>query len=209
MGVPADRVTVTGSVKWDSAAGGRHHRPAARPSPAAMGLRAGPADSGSRAAPARAKRQIILDAYAALRSRHPSLQLVIVPAQAGAVRRSGRVHHRARTMRRRSLRLASGPRRDGQLARSGDRSGLSVAARLRSPATVVLGDTMGELRKFYSLAAVVFVGRSLAAMGGSDMMEVAALAKPIIVGPHNENFADTVHSIAARAGHSYPPGRPE
>ena len=49
---------------------------------------------------------------------------------------------------------------------------------------------MGELRKFYSLADVVFVGRSIADMGGSDTMEVAALAKPIIVGPHNENFAD-------------------
>ena len=57
---------------------------------------------------------------------------------------------------------------------------------------VFLGDTMGELRKFYSLAGVVFVGRSMADMGGSDAMEVAALAKPIVAGPHNENFADIV-----------------
>ena len=54
---------------------------------------------------------------------------------------------------------------------------------------VILGDTMGELRKFYALATVVFVGRSLVPMGGSDPMEVAALSKPIIVGPHMENFA--------------------
>lgn len=54
--------------------------------------------------------------------------------------------------------------------------------------TVILGDTMGELRKFYSLADVVVVGRSLVPMGGSDPMEVAALSKPIIVGPHMENF---------------------
>jgi 3-deoxy-D-manno-octulosonic-acid transferase len=53
------------------------------------------------------------------------------------------------------------------------------------------------LRKFYSLADVVFVGRSLANMGGSDMMEVAALAKPIVVGPHNENFADVVKKLWA------------
>ncbi len=66
------------------------------------------------------------------------------------------------------------------------------------PSDVVLGDTMGELRKFYSLADVVFVGRSLAAMGGSDPMEVAALAKPVVVGPHMENFRDAVDALISR-----------
>jgi 3-deoxy-D-manno-octulosonic-acid transferase len=54
--------------------------------------------------------------------------------------------------------------------------------------TVILGDTMGELRRFYSLATVVFVGRSLVPMGGSDPMEAAALAKLVIAGPHMDNF---------------------
>ncbi|MFH1719247.1 MAG: 3-deoxy-D-manno-octulosonic acid transferase, partial [Planctomycetota bacterium] len=40
---------------------------------------------------------------------------------------------------------------------------------------VILGDTMGDLRKFYCLASVIFVGRSLVPMGGSDMIEAAAL----------------------------------
>lgn len=62
---------------------------------------------------------------------------------------------------------------------------------------VILGDTMGELRKFYALAAVVFVGRSLVPMGGSDPMEVAALGKPIIVGPHTDNFALPVAALLA------------
>jgi 3-deoxy-D-manno-octulosonic-acid transferase len=61
--------------------------------------------------------------------------------------------------------------------------------------SVVLGDTMGELRKFYSLADVVFVGRSLVPLGGSDPMEVAALAKPIIVGQHFDNFESAVNSL--------------
>jgi len=61
-----------------------------------------------------------------------------------------------------------------------------------SGGSVVLGDTMGELRKFYSLADVVFVGRSLVPLGGSDPMEVAALGKPIVVGPHMENFESAV-----------------
>ncbi|MBN2212089.1 MAG: 3-deoxy-D-manno-octulosonic acid transferase [Sedimentisphaerales bacterium] len=60
---------------------------------------------------------------------------------------------------------------------------------------VILGDTMGDLRKFYSLATVVFVGRSLVNMGGSDMMEVAALAKPVIVGPYTDNFAQTMQVL--------------
>jgi 3-deoxy-D-manno-octulosonic-acid transferase len=55
-------------------------------------------------------------------------------------------------------------------------------------ATVILGDTMGELRKFYSLARCVFVGRSLVPMGGSDMIESAALGKPTAFGPHTFNF---------------------
>jgi 3-deoxy-D-manno-octulosonic-acid transferase len=53
---------------------------------------------------------------------------------------------------------------------------------------------MGELRKFYSLATVVFVGRTLVDLGprqhGSDMIEPAALAKPVIVGPWTHNFAE-------------------
>ncbi len=60
---------------------------------------------------------------------------------------------------------------------------------------VVLGDTMGELRKFYSLARVVFVGRSMVPMGGSDPMEVAALGKPIVCGLHMENFRAPVDAL--------------
>lgn len=63
------------------------------------------------------------------------------------------------------------------------------------PQAVILGDTMGDLRKFYSLATVAFVGRSLVPMGGSDMMEVAALGKPTLFGPHTFNFTQTVEAL--------------
>ena len=66
--------------------------------------------------------------------------------------------------------------------------------------TVILGDTMGDLRKFYSLAAVVFVGRSLVPMGGSDMMESAAMGKCTIFGPHTFNFSQTVKSLLNSQG---------
>jgi len=65
---------------------------------------------------------------------------------------------------------------------------------------IILGDTMGDLRKFYSLATVVFVGRSLVPMGGSDMMEAAALGKCTLFGPHTFNFRQTVEVLLAGRG---------
>jgi len=62
------------------------------------------------------------------------------------------------------------------------------AAASRNGDAITLGDTMGELRKFYGLAAGIFVGRSLVEMGGSDMIEAAALAKPTAYGPYTYNF---------------------
>jgi 3-deoxy-D-manno-octulosonic-acid transferase len=69
---------------------------------------------------------------------------------------------------------------------------------------VILGDTMGELRKFYALATVVLVGRTLLDLGprqrGSDMIEPAALAKPTLVGPWTQNFAEVINAF--RAAHA-------
>lgn len=65
---------------------------------------------------------------------------------------------------------------------------------------VILGDTMGDLRKFYSLSTIIFVGRSLVPMGGSDMMEAAALGKPTIFGPHAFNFRHTVDALLKDEG---------
>ncbi|HPD47219.1 MAG TPA: 3-deoxy-D-manno-octulosonic acid transferase [Anaerohalosphaeraceae bacterium] len=65
---------------------------------------------------------------------------------------------------------------------------------------VILGDTMGDLRKFYSLATVVFVGRTLTPLGGSDMMEPAALGKCTLFGPHTFNFKQTVDALLSANG---------
>lgn len=66
---------------------------------------------------------------------------------------------------------------------------------------VILGDTMGELRKFYSLADIVFVGRTLLDLGsrqhGSDMIEPAAMGKPVIVGPYTANFDYAMRKLRA------------
>jgi len=65
---------------------------------------------------------------------------------------------------------------------------------------VILGDTMGDLRKFYCLSTIIFVGRSLVPMGGSDMMEAAALGKCTIFGPHAFNFQQTVDELIENHG---------
>jgi 3-deoxy-D-manno-octulosonic-acid transferase len=55
---------------------------------------------------------------------------------------------------------------------------------------VLLVDTLGELMTAYSVADACFVGGSLVPWGGHNMLEPAALAKPILAGSHNHNFAD-------------------
>jgi 3-deoxy-D-manno-octulosonic-acid transferase len=63
-------------------------------------------------------------------------------------------------------------------------------------ADVILLDTIGELAAVYKFAAVVFVGGSLVPRGGHNIIEPAAHAKPIIVGPHTENFRQIVADFA-------------
>jgi 3-deoxy-D-manno-octulosonic-acid transferase len=56
----------------------------------------------------------------------------------------------------------------------------------------LLVDTMGELLKVYSIADVVFVGGSLAGFGGQNILEPAALAKPVVCGPDMRNFKEII-----------------
>ena len=117
----------------------------------------------------------ILDAYQRLLPAHPSLQLAIVP------RKPERFDEVAGLIAARGFAC---------LRRSGRPP--VVPPDVSEPRPVFLGDTMGELRKFYALATVVFVGRTLVPMGGSDVMEAAALGKPVLFGPHTGNFAEPV-----------------
>jgi 3-deoxy-D-manno-octulosonic-acid transferase len=62
----------------------------------------------------------------------------------------------------------------------------------RAAPDILLLDTLGELASVYRFAAVVFVGGSLVPRGGHNIIEPAAYAKPVIVGPHTENFRQIV-----------------
>jgi 3-deoxy-D-manno-octulosonic-acid transferase len=76
---------------------------------------------------------------------------------------------------------------------------MRIVERAPQGADVILLDTIGELALVYRFAAVVFVGGSLVSRGGHNVIEPAAFAKPIIVGPHTENFRQIVSDFT-RAG---------
>ncbi len=58
--------------------------------------------------------------------------------------------------------------------------------------TVVVVDTIGHLRTLYSLASLVFIGKSLYVGGGQNVIEPAFYGKAIVIGPRFENFTDVI-----------------
>ena len=183
LGVRPETITVTGSMKYDTALiadrvpGDAELAEAMGIEPDAPLLVAG--STGPR------EEEMLLDVYAALRKEFPALRLAIIP------RKPERFAEVARLIEARGHRC----RRRSQQA---DGSTPYQATASPGPTTeppVLLGDTMGELRKFYALADVVFVGRTLVPLGGSDLMEIAALARPMCFGLHTENFADVAQKL--------------
>ncbi|MBI4435925.1 MAG: 3-deoxy-D-manno-octulosonic acid transferase [Candidatus Omnitrophica bacterium] len=61
------------------------------------------------------------------------------------------------------------------------------------PSSVLVLDTIGILRSIYAVADLVFIGGSLVPKGGQNPLEPALFAKPILFGPHMDNFQDIVH----------------
>jgi 3-deoxy-D-manno-octulosonic-acid transferase len=182
IGAVADKVIVTGSLKYDTAqTDGRVEGADAVAEQLHLDDKrlwvAGGTGNG--------EEQILLGVYQNLKqdSRFGDLRLAIVPRK---------------------------PERFDEVAALIEQAGLDFVrySQIKAGATplppsepaVILGDTMGDLRKFYSLATIIFVGRSLVPMGGSDMMEAAALGKCTIFGPHAFNFRQTVDALLAGDG---------
>jgi 3-deoxy-D-manno-octulosonic-acid transferase len=65
-------------------------------------------------------------------------------------------------------------------------------------ADVILLDSIGELARLYRFASVVFIGGSLVARGGHNILEPALYGRPIIVGPHMENFREIAAEFTKR-----------
>jgi len=135
--------------------------------------------------------KIILDVFKNLTARQQfkDLRLVIVP------RKPERFDEVAQLIEQAGFSLIRYSQIKNQAT---DKS--SIENRASSIGPVILGDTMGDLRKFYSLSTIIFVGRSLVPMGGSDMMEAAALGKPTIFGPFSFNFRHTVEALLKDEG---------
>ena len=177
LGAPPDRVSVTGTMKFDTAQIAERIEGDDRlASDLALKPGVGPIWVCGSTGPG--EEDLILPIYRHLLSDFPDLRLVIVPRK---------------------------PERFDEVATLIQSHGFDLLRRSKPVGTttsahpVILGDTMGELRKFYSLADVVFVGRSLVDLGsrqhGSDMIEPAALAKPVITGPHTANFAEVMNAF--------------
>jgi 3-deoxy-D-manno-octulosonic-acid transferase len=65
---------------------------------------------------------------------------------------------------------------------------------------VVILDTIGELAQVYQVAKVVFVGGSLVEAGGHNILEPAVFGKPIVFGPHMHNFAEIARTFIENRG---------
>jgi len=61
----------------------------------------------------------------------------------------------------------------------------------------VLGDSMGELFSYYAACDFTFVGGSLLKFGGQNLIEAAAMGKPILIGEHTFNFAEASKNAIA------------
>lgn len=179
LGVSDSKSTVTGSIKFDGATGERDS-PKARElkqllvSQRREGLTV---VAGSTHAP---EEQIVLRAFAQLRRKHPSLQLILVPRH---------------------------PDRFDEVAKLVEASGLPFARRSRlteppaEPPAVLVLDTVGELGAAWSLADLGFTGGSLdGKRGGQSMIEPAGYGVPVVFGPHVWNFRDAAKRLVEVGG---------
>ena len=107
------------------------------------------------------------------------------------------------------------PERFKEVAALLEASGLSWARRSSSPKAdddaceVVLLDSIGELRGVYALAALVFVGGSIARTGGHNVLEPAAAARCIITGAHTFNFSSIMRDFVEQDALVQLPALPE
>jgi 3-deoxy-D-manno-octulosonic-acid transferase len=175
-GDPA-RVTVTGSLKFDSLEippATAHGKPRERVlrffrlSPNRTVVVAGSTMKGEEGA--------LLHAFSRIKATLPSALLVLAPR---APERFGEVERLARdagfvTTRRSTLPIDAEPRAD-----------------------VVVLDSIGELAQLYQLATAVFVGGSLADHGGHNILEPAIFGKPVVFGPHMQNFKEIADAFLA------------
>ena len=173
MAAPPERVKVTGNLKFDAVEAGR-------PSERLVRLLHGgsPRPLWVAGSTVVGEEELILRAFHRVRERVPHARLLLAPRHPERFAEVPRLVEAAgfRCLRRSAL--DPGSWTDGE---------------------VLLLDTLGELAQLYALASVVFVGGSLVASGGHNILEPAVAGKPVVVGPHMENFQEIADAFRAES----------
>jgi 3-deoxy-D-manno-octulosonic-acid transferase len=177
LGVPRDRIRVTGSIKYDPDVQAESQAVAAPLWDASsVGVPDGAVLFGG--STHRGEEEILATIFLRLRQQFPSLRLFIAPRHVERLREI-RAQLDALGL---CVALASNPRMDGE----------------PNKADCVLLDTTGELQRWYDIATVVFVGKSLTAHGGQNPVEPILAGKPVVFGPHMENFGMLARTLVSR-----------
>lgn len=96
------------------------------------------------------------------------------------------------------------PERFNEVFKLAKKNQLSVAKRSDNKpckdCQILIGDSMGEIMAYFAVADVVFIGGSLVETGGHNMLEPAALSKPILFGPHVFNFGEISSALLKQQG---------
>jgi 3-deoxy-D-manno-octulosonic-acid transferase len=127
----------------------------------------------------RGEEEILAGIFLRLRQQFPSLRLFIAPRHVERLREI-RAQFGALPMR---VMLAS-----------------EVAIGRQSDADCIVLDTTGELHRWYPIATIVFIGKSLTAHGGQNPVEPIIAGKPVLFGPHMENFATLAKALVLKKG---------
>ena len=174
LGAPPERVVVTGNVKHEPTPDGGG---AVEVWQRLLGLSPGQPVwiAGSTH---RGEESAVLDAHAQARARHPELVLILAPRHPERV---AEVLHQI-------------------VARGWPAVRRSELPRERRAGAVIVLDTIGELAQLYAVADVVFVGGSLVAVGGHNMLEPALRRKPVLFGPYTMNFREPARLLVEHGG---------
>jgi 3-deoxy-D-manno-octulosonic-acid transferase len=118
---------------------------------------------------------MVLQAWGKVRAQHPRALLLLAPRHPARFDEVAQILAGSACSHTRRTHLAS--------------QAPEISSQLAAPEVLLL-DTIGELAGILELADVVFIGGSLVPTGGHNILEAAYWAKPVIFGPHMENFQD-------------------